>query len=164
MPRRLPTAVLTMFAALCCTASASAQSEISVQPATGSLGWLTRPYRARSVPPIRLTNSARMESLLRAGNLYLTAQDVVALAIENNIDVEIQRYGPLLQREVLRRALSGNALRQVGLGVAQGPQSVSLTGVSVNGNGIGSSGTGVNSGGGITTLLGPQIPSYDPTV
>jgi outer membrane protein len=52
----------------------------------------------------------------------------------------------------------------VGLGVAQGPQSVSLTGVSVNGNGIGTSGTGVNSGGGITTLLGPAIPAYDPTI
>jgi outer membrane protein TolC len=130
----------------------------------GGLGKFTHPYRTRYVPPINLSNSSRLESLVRSGNLYLTAQDVVALAIENNIDVEIQRYGPLLQREVLRRALSGNALRQVGLGVAQGPQSVSLTGVSVNGNGIAASGTGVNSGGGITTLLGPSIPVYDPQV
>ncbi len=98
----------------------------------GGLGRFTHPYRPRYVPPINLSNSSRLESLVRSGNLYLTAQDVVALAIENNIDVEIQRYGPLLQREVLRRALSGNALRQVGLGVAQGPQSVSLTGVNVN--------------------------------
>ena len=64
--------------------------------------------------------------------MYLTAQDVVALAIENNIDVEVQRYGPLLAQEVLRRAEGGGALRSVGLGVAQGPQSVSLQGVSVN--------------------------------
>jgi hypothetical protein len=130
----------------------------------GGMGKLMHPYQTRSVPPINLANTSRLESLVRAGNLYLTAQDVVALAIENNIDVEIQRYGPLLQREVLKRALSGNALRQVGLGVAQGPQSVSLTGVSVNGNGIGGGGTGVNSGGGITTLLGPPIPTYDPTI
>jgi outer membrane protein TolC len=158
-----------LFAAMVLVSAASAQtaaqSAIRIDDLPGGgLGKLTHPYRTRYVPPINLNNSSRLESLVRGGNLYLTAQDVVALAIENNIDVEIQRYGPLLQREVLRRALSGNALRQVGLGVAQGPQSVSLTGVSVNGNGIGGSGTGVNSGGGITTLLGPSIPSYDPTV
>src|SRR5579864_5930891 len=81
-----------------------AQSEIRVEPATGSLGWLLNPYRPRNVPPIRVTNSPRLDALIRAGNLYLAAPDVVALAIENNIDVEVQRYGPLLAREVLRRA------------------------------------------------------------
>ena len=52
----------------------------------------------------------------------------MALAIENNIDIEVQRYGPLLAREVLRRAKAGGALRSVGVGVAAGPQSVSLAG------------------------------------
>lgn len=145
--------------------AAAAQSAVRIDDLPGGgLGRFTHPYKPRYVPPINLSNSSRLESLVRSGNLYLTAQDVVALAIENNLDVEIQRYGPLLQREVLRRALSGNALRQVGLGVSQGPQSVSLTGVSVNGNGIGGTGTGVNAGGGITTLLGPSIPIFDPSV
>lgn len=159
-------AVLTMSLPLLVAANASAQSEISVQPATGGLGWLTHPYQARNVPPIRLTNSPRMESLLRAGNLYLTSQDVVALAIENNIDVEVQRYGPLLAQEVLRRAQGGGALRSVGAAVAAGPQSVSLQGVSVNNSGsVGlSAGTGVSSGGGIVTQLGPNIPSFDPSL
>ncbi len=85
-----------MFVPLFFAAHASAQSEISVQPATGGLGWLTHPYQPRYIPPIRLTNSPRLDSLMRAGNLYLTAPDVVALAIENNLDVEVQRYGPLL--------------------------------------------------------------------
>jgi outer membrane protein TolC len=154
-----------ILASVALTGSASAQTAVRIDDVPGGgIGRLTHPYRTRDVPPINLANSSRLESLVRAGNLYLTAQDVVALAIENNIDVEIQRYGPLLQREVLKRALSGNALRQVGLGVSQGPQSVSLNGVSVNSNGIGGSSTGVNSGGGITTLLGPPIPAYDPTV
>src|SRR5580658_6298408 len=102
----------------------------------------------------------------RAGHLYLSAHDVVALAIENNIDVEIQRYGPLLAQQVLRRAQAGGALRDVGLAVAAGPTSVSLQGVSVNASGgIGlSAGSGVGSGGGITTQLGPPIPSLDPTI
>ena len=123
---------LLVCAALLLTSSADAQSlsaggsdQVRIDPSTGGLGWFTRPYQARSVPPISLSNSSRLASLIRAGNLYLTAQDVVALAIENNIDVEVQRYAPLLQREVLRRAQGGGALRSVGQGVAAGPTSVS---------------------------------------
>jgi outer membrane protein len=166
MLSRFQTALLALLVPLFFAAHASAQSEISVQPATGGLGWLTHPYQPRYIPPIRLTNSPRMDSLIRAGSLYLTAPDVVALAIENNIDVEVQRYGPLLAKEVLRRAQGGGALRSVGAAVAAGPQSVSLQGVSVNNSGSValSSGTGVNSGGGIVTQLGPGIPSLDPSI
>ena len=147
------------------TASAFAQTEIAVEPATGRLGWLLNPYRPRTVPPIRITNTPRLDSLIRAGNLYLSAPDVVALAIENNIDVEVQRYGPLLAKEVLRRAQAGGALRNVGSPIASGAQSVSLQGVSLNPTGApSSSGAGVSSGGGIVTQLGPLIPSLDPTV
>jgi len=127
--------------------------------------WATRPYRARNIPDIRMGNSPRLQSLIRAGNLYLTAQDVVALAIENNVDVEVQRYGPLLAQEVLRRAKAGGALRSVGLPVAAGAQSVSLQGVSNTGGGTAlSAGGGVSSGGGIVTQLGPVIPTLDPSV
>ncbi|MGB6945298.1 MAG: TolC family protein [Bryobacteraceae bacterium] len=166
MSSRLQIAVLTLLVPLLFAPCVSAQSEISVQSPTGRLGWLTHPYEASSVPPIRLTNSARLNDLIRAGNLYLTSQDVVALAIENNIDVEVQRYGPLLAQQVLRRAEGGGALRSVGLGVAAGPESVSLQGVSVNGSGgvALSGGNGVSSGGGIVTQLGPSIPSLDPSL
>jgi len=144
--------------------SALAQNEITVAPATPTrFGFLTRPYQARSVAPVRLTNSPRLDALIRAGNLYLSADDVVALAIENNIDVEVQRYTPLLAAEVLRRARAGGALRSVGVGVAQGPQSVSLQGVSTNFSGGLAASGGVGSGGGIVTQLGPSIPSLDPT-
>jgi len=145
---------------------APAQQEISIQAPSGEWSFLTRNYRAASVPPIRLENSSRLASLMRAGNLYLTAHDVVALAVENNIDVEIQRYGPLLAQQILKRAEAGGALRSVGLGIVPGPQSVSLTGVSVNASGgVGlSAGNGVGSGGGIVTQLGPALLPLDPTV
>ncbi len=144
----------------------SSQTAVRIDPATGRFGWLTRPYQARYVPPINLNNSSRFDSLIRAGNLYLSAQDVIALALENNIDIEVQRYGPLLAREVLRRAEGGSLLRNVGQGVAAGPTSVSLNGVSINTNGAPSSsgGSGVNAGGGIVTQLGPNISSFDPTI
>jgi outer membrane protein TolC len=159
-----PLRALAIPLVLC--ACAAAQQEIAIQPPTGRWSSVTGPYRAGNVPSIRLENSSRLAALIRAGNLYLSAHDVVALAIENNIDVEIQRYGPLLAQQVLRRAQAGGALRDVGLAVAAGPTSVSLTGVSVNASGgIGlSAGSGVGSGGGITTQLGPPIPSLDPTI
>ena len=160
MSSRLQTTVLTLFVLLLLAARASAQSEISVEPPTGGLGWLTHPYQPRSVPPIRLTNSPRLESLIRAGNLYLTAQDVVALAIENNIDVEVQRYGPLLAQEVLRRAEGGGALRSVGAGSGRGPAKRQPAGRQREqlGRGGASAGNGVSSGGGIVTQLGSEHP------
>jgi len=161
---KLQTSIRILWVSLAVCACAAAQSEISIRPATGGLGFLTRPYQAGSVPEIRLGNSPRLASLIRAGNLYLTARDVVALAIENNIDVEIQRYGPLLAKKVLLRAQAGGALRSVGLPVVAGPQSVSLQGVSVATSTSLSAGNGVSSGGGIVTQLGPPIPSLDPTI
>ncbi|HLH43726.1 MAG TPA: TolC family protein [Bryobacteraceae bacterium] len=146
---------------------AFAEGEIGIQSPRGPVGfgWVTRPYRPRTVPHIDLNNSPRLDMLIRAGNLYVSAQDVVALAIENNVDIEVQRYGPLLAREVLRRAQGGGALRSVGLGVAPGPESVSLAGVTVNATGAAlSAGAGVSSGGGIVTQLGPAISSFDPSL
>src|SRR5277367_6257279 len=158
MPMRILRPVISMlFAATLLAAPGSAQNAIRIEPATGPAGWLLNPYRARSVPPINLSNTPRLEALVRGGNLYLTGQDVVALAIENNLDVEVQRYGPLLAREVLRRAQGGGALRSVGASVAPGPESVSLQGVSLNiaGASVNTGGNGVSSGGGIVTQLGP---------
>ena len=138
----------------------SAQSAVRIDPPTGGLGWLTRPYQQRSVPPINLANTDRLEALVRAGNLYLSAQDVIALALENNLDIEIQRYGPFLAREITRRTEGGQLLRSVGVGVAAGPTSVSLTGVSLNASGGGST-VNVNSSN-VLTQVGPTTPNLDP--
>jgi outer membrane protein TolC len=163
------------FGAVMCpaqqTSGTATAAAVRIDPPNGKiaqskLGWFTRPYTPRYIPPINLGNTARLDQLIRAGNLYLTAQDVIALALENNIDIEVQRYGPLLAREVLRRAEGGGLLRNVGQGVAAGPTSVSLTGVSVNTNGAPSTGggSGVSAGGGIVTQLGPNIQSFDPSI
>jgi outer membrane protein len=157
--------LFSWFALSLVAVAADTQNSVQVEPAHGFLNWLTHPYRVRTVAPVNLTNTTRLESLVRAGNLYLSAQDVVALAIENNLDIEVQRYGPVLAQEVLRRAQGGGALRSVGVGVAAGPTSVSLTGVSVTTVGaVGTAGEGVSSGGGITTQLGPPIPTFDPSL
>lgn len=144
-------------------ASASAQSAVQIEPPRGGLGWLTRPYQQRYIPPINLANSDRLEALVRAGNLYLSAQDVIALALENNLDIEIQRYGPLLTKEVTMRAQAGGGLRSVGVPIAAGPVSVSTAGVNVNSSiAAATPGAGVSSSGGLVTVLGPTIPQLDP--
>jgi len=98
--------------------------------------------------------------------LYLSAQDVIALALENNLDIEIQRYGPLLTKEVSLRAQGGGLLRDVGVGLAQGPTSVSTTGVSLNASGGSAAAASSSSSlsGGVLTQVGPTIPSLDPSV
>src|SRR5208282_6100898 len=97
-----------------------------------------RPYLPTSMPPVKLTNSDRLHSLIRGGKLYLTAQDAIAVAIENNLDLEIDRYGPLRAEWDLKHAEAGGPLRGVtsanslsnqatsGQGVAGSEQSAGL--------------------------------------
>src|SRR5262252_9969156 len=122
--------------AICVSASLAHAAEISIQePAPKRyVGPLIRPFHVekRNVGPAQLTDSPRLEQLIRAGNLYLSVRDVIALALENNVDIAIQRYGPFLQQEVLRRAQGGAPLRNVGVNILPGPKSVSLAGVRVN--------------------------------
>ena len=159
--------ILLALALACNAALAQLKPEVSIEtPEPKNAGAkLVRPFHLerRVVTPANLTNSPRLESLVRAGNLYLSAQDVIALALENNVDIAIQRYGPYLAREVLRRASGGGFLRDVGVPITAGPVSVSLAGVSVNSSGLGS-GSGVSSGGGIVIQLGTPPPTLDPVL
>src|ERR1035437_840285 len=52
----------------------------------------TPPGIPRPTPTVRYDNSPRVHELIRAGNLYLSLADALALAIENNLDIELQRY------------------------------------------------------------------------
>src|SRR5204862_5316830 len=112
---------------------------IQSPPPPKYFGPILKPFHLerRLVAAPRLSNSPRLESLVRGGNLYLSMQDVIALALENNLDIAVQRYSPFLAREVLRRTEGGGFLRQVDTPVAAGPSSVSTAGVSINGNGLG---------------------------
>ena len=64
---------------------------------------ILRPFSAREITRPSFENSSRIRQLIRAGNLYLGLPDAIALAIENNLDIELLRYAvPLAQSEVLR--------------------------------------------------------------
>src|SRR5271157_3217339 len=73
--------------------AAPGQNDHSQPVSTGShgfLGSISGPYRPKLPSAVNVSNSTRIESLLRGGNLYLSLQDAMALALENNIDLEIQ--------------------------------------------------------------------------
>jgi outer membrane protein len=145
-----------------------AQQPIAVEKPGGTV--FIRSYRAPTVPPIRLSNSNRLGSLIRAGKLYLTAQEAIALAIENNLDLEIDRYGPLLASSAYERTLGGGAVR--GVPSASALVSSVDSGVGVNGSiqsaglatGSGSSGGGGNGGAASIQQVGQVTPNLDPVL
>src|ERR1039457_1076856 len=105
---------------------------IDIPRARPLVGRLLAPFHLekRTVPPAKLANTPRLEQLVRSGNLYLWAQDVIALALENNLDIAVERYGPYLSREVLRRAQAGGLLRGTDVPGGAGPTRVSTAGIS----------------------------------
>jgi len=87
--------------------------------------WLDRPFVEHyPVRPVDLTNSPRIRQLLRAGNIYLSLSDAIALTIENNLDIELQRYGlPVADMELVR-AKGGGLPRGILYNLAEVPVGV----------------------------------------
>jgi outer membrane protein TolC len=123
------------------------------------------PYMPSNVPPVNLTNSPRLQSLVRDGKLYLSLHDAIALAIENNLDLAYFRYNfPTAQADILRTKAGGQA-NGVNTAIAQGTQGgFSSSGVGSGGGGSSSGVTAAGAGGLVTSTLGGGAPisSFDP--
>ncbi len=148
-----------------------------IRDPSGPFSSITRPYRPKEVAPINLSNSDRLEQLLRAGNLYLSMQDAIALALENNLDIEIQRYGPQLAEASILRAQAGGFARGVSANVQQGPssavsqttgatsnQGANVTGINVNASQQASNASSSVVGNTLITQTGSAIPNLDPAL
>jgi len=129
------------------------------------------PYTQRTVAPPSLANTARIEQLMREGKLYLSMNDAVALALENNLDIAIARYNLNIADTDIWRANAGQATRGVNTGVVQGTPGGTGTGVGSTSTGGGAGGTTAGTGGAgagtsglvtSTTGVGAAIPSFDP--
>ncbi|HSP69815.1 MAG TPA: hypothetical protein VLN48_18960, partial [Bryobacteraceae bacterium] len=105
----------------------------------------TKNYQTRYVPPINISNSGRADSLIRSGNLYLSLSDAIALALENNIDVEVSRYAYPLSNAALSSAEASN-----GSGLSYDPAITSNVNwghnATIQTNAITAGGRSVNSG------------------
>ncbi len=135
----------------------------------GFLDWFADNYRAHPISSTSFEDSPRIDKLMRAGNIYLSLRDAIALALENNLDIESARYTPKLAQANLLRASAGQLLRNVSSSISSGPNSAQV-GVLAS-NALGSGGTGSSSTasgtGGVLSglnvqLAGTAIPNLDP--
>jgi outer membrane protein TolC len=130
-------------------------------------------YRSSTVPEPQLTNSPRLDQLIRDGKLYISLTDAISLAIENNLDVAIARYNlPIADTDILRTK-AGGSFRGVNTGVVQGTPGGGVGGFGTGAPGAGAGGTTGGAGGagagasGIvqsTLGLGAPVQSYDPAI
>jgi outer membrane protein len=134
----------------------------------GIIGWFSNNYQTHPIAQTSYADSLRLEKLMRAGNIYLSLRDAIALALENNLDLEYARYNPKLSEANLLRAESGSLLRNVSNSIATGPSSAQLGVLASNALGSGGTGQSVGSGqGGVLSglsvqLAGSSIPNLDP--
>ncbi len=79
------------------------------------------PYAPRSMPEPMLTNSTRLDQLIQNGKLMLSLDDAISLALENNLNIFVERFVPWIAETQLLKAQAGgipqsNSTQQVVLG------------------------------------------------
>jgi outer membrane protein TolC len=135
--------------------------------------------------PVNFDNSQRVHELIRAGNLYLSLQDALGLAIENNLDIELQRYVVPTGDTELLRAKGGGTVRGLNFTLAEAPTGTGgpLSPVNTNAASAGraTSGTSVATNalelavlgepqvnesiqGTISQANGTPVPNFDPAI
>jgi outer membrane protein len=132
------------------------------------------PYTPRQVAPPNLSNTARIDSLMHDGKLYLSLDDSIALALENNLDIAIARYNLNIADTDVLRAKSGAQILGVPTGIVQNTPGGGVGGIGsqvgsgTGGTTLGAGGAGVGAGGivGSTAggFYGPPITSFDPVL
>jgi len=134
------------------------------------------PYVPKPVPPAAMGNTPRIDQLVVNGEIHLSLNDALALALENNLDLVIARYNLAIADTDVMRSKAGSSVRGVATGLVQGTPGgagagLGSGGASGGGGGSGPGGTGAGSGGAatgssglVTTTLGTgaTIESFDP--
>lgn len=130
------------------------------------------PYTPRRVAPPNLANSSRIDSLMHDGKLYLSLNDAIALALENNLDVAIARYNLNIADTDVLRAKAGATIFGVNAGVVQNTPGGGIGGIgatagaSSGGTSLGAGGIGAGTNGLVSSTLGvgPLITTFDPVI
>jgi outer membrane protein TolC len=128
------------------------------------------PYTARHVAPPNLSNTARIDQFMHDGKLYLSLNDAIALALENNLDIAIARYNLNIADTDILRARAGASTLGVNTGLVQNTPGGGVGGLGsqvgsgTGGTTLGAGGAGAGAGGlvGSTLGFGPNITSFDP--
>ena len=132
------------------------------------------PYIPKHVADPNLANTARIDQLMHDGKLYLSLNDAIALALENNLDIAIARYNLNIADTDVQRAKAGAQILGVNLGVVQNTPGGGVGGIGTQvgtgtgGTTLGAGGAGAGAGGIVETasggLFGPPITSFDPII
>jgi outer membrane protein len=149
---------------------------------TDAWGTILHGYQTPRLNHVNFADSERLRSLVRDGKLYLTLEDAISLALENNLDIELERYSPQIADTEVLRSKAGALLRGIPTTVREGPQSITpppasgtvdesgtlpLSGGNApalnNLTGAGTT-TDVSIIGSIPLSTGPGIPDLDPTI
>jgi len=127
-------------------------------------------YTSATYPAPRLSNTPRLDDLLRDGKIYLSLSDAVTLALENNYDIAIARINLDIADTDLLRAKAGSSLRGVSTGIVAntlGGSSSTITsggGPGGTSSGTGGGGTGANGIVLSTNGGGPAPYNMDPVL
>ena len=167
---RLPAGITTLvFITALAHAQVRTPAELEMPQSHNPLG----PYAADYVPEPVLTNSPRLDHLVREGKLYLSLKDAINLALENNLDLAIARYNLPIADTDLLRTKAGGSFRGVNTGVVQGTPGGGVGGYGAGAPGAGAGGTTGGAGGagaGASGLVqstlgtGTAVASYDPSL
>lgn len=143
-------------------------------------------YRTPRVPDLSAGSPLSLDGMVRDGKLYISLADAIALALANNLDVEVSRYNLLLADSDLTRARGGGTLRGLDYSLTETPPGVGATVspllITSSTSGVASP-TSVNvtdlsqvteigssvvqslaENSGQTFSAGPPLPLYDPVV
>ena len=131
-----------------------------------------QPYRPQEVAQPNLGNSPRIDSVMRDGKIYLSIDDAVALALENNLDLDIARYNLNIADTDYLRAKSGANILGVNAGIVQNTPGGGVGGLGgtvgsgTGGTTVAPSGVGTGTNGLVSSTLGigSNITSFDPVV
>jgi outer membrane protein TolC len=154
---------LTLACAQARAQSGDARADFSHPPS--AFPDVFNPYKPNPIPPLDLQNSPRLHDLLHGDKLELSLAQALALAIENNLDIAVQRYvRPIAEADMLRTS-SGQAARGIPGALVPSGLSAGALGVGVNQaagtGGVGAAG-GISGGGGAVSV--PQLGTFDPAI
>ena len=88
--------------------------QVSNQNYTNGKRWfpnIIAPYTPTMVPEPVLINAPRIEQMIQDAKLRISLQDAIDLALQNNLDIAIQRYAPWLAEANILRTLGGGISR-----------------------------------------------------
>jgi outer membrane protein len=130
------------------------------------------PYVPRHLPTPDLANSTRIGDLMREGKLYLSLNDAIALALENNLDIAIARYNLNIADTDVLRARAGASILGTPSGTVLNTPGGGVGGIGANagaasgGTSLGAGGIGAGTNGLVSSTLGigPTIGPFDPVL